>query len=223
MPIHKKYQIDFCESGTYHVFNRANNKDKLFLTDDNHRFFLKKYDEYLSPYLETFAWCLIPNHFHLVVRVRTIEEITKTLTHMNPRTLSITERKFGKGEITLSELIEQAFKKFFQSYSQSFNNAYKRKGSLFHKPFKRVKIDKESYFTQVIIYVHANAVKHGIISDFTKWKWSSWESYVSNAPTKLMREEVLLWFGGLSEFIRIHREMAKYYYDGDMGVISLED
>ena len=41
MPISEKYLADFEEGGTYHIFNRTNNIEKLFLTDENRRFFLK--------------------------------------------------------------------------------------------------------------------------------------------------------------------------------------
>jgi putative transposase len=219
MPISEKYQVDFCESGIYHVYNRTNNRERLFITDANHLFFLKKYDEFLSPYLQTYAWCLLPNHFHLIVKVKSAKEIN-TYQKAETNTLTLTEKKFQDGKISISELIENSFKRFFQSYALAFNKVHKRNGNLFNKPFKRIEIDKDGYFTQAIIYTHANAVKHGLIKDFTKWKWSSWNSYLSESPTKLLRQEVLDWFGGLSQFIKVHKEMTAYYYDNN---ISIED
>lgn len=55
---------------TYHIYNRANGNEQLFLSDDNYRYFLKKYNEYISPIVDTFCYCLMPNHFHFLVRVK---------------------------------------------------------------------------------------------------------------------------------------------------------
>ena len=130
-----------------------------------------------------------------------------------------TLKKPTKGEISLNELIEHFFKRFFQSYALAFNKVFKRKGNLFYKPFKRREIDKGSYFTQAIIYVHANPVKHGLINDLRKWKWSSWNTYFSESQTKLSRQVVLEWFGGIDQFIRLHLEMTNNYCNE----ISIED
>ncbi len=219
MPISEKFQADFCESCVYHIYNRTSNKELLFLNDENHSFFLRKYDEYLSPYLETYAWCLLPNHFHLIVKVKPVPLVIDHLNSSDGK-LSTTEQNFKKGLISLSELIEQSFKRFFQSYAQAFNKVNKRKGNLFYKPFKRRQIETDNYFTQSIIYTHANPVKHKLTKDFRTWKWSSWSTYMSKSATKLRRDEVVEWFGSREEFIRQHLELSDYYYDSE---ISIED
>ena len=61
----------------YHVYNRGNNGDNLFYNQENYKFFLRKYDEYLSPLVETYAFCLLPNHFHLLIRVKEIPPFEK--------------------------------------------------------------------------------------------------------------------------------------------------
>lgn len=55
---------------TYHVYNRANGNEKLFLSDENYCYFLKKYDEYIYPIADTFCYCLMPNHFHFLIRIK---------------------------------------------------------------------------------------------------------------------------------------------------------
>ena len=65
---------------SYHIFNHANGFENVFREDENFRFFLEKYREFISPVAETYAYCLLPNHFHLVVRIRKreiIEEIIR--------------------------------------------------------------------------------------------------------------------------------------------------
>jgi len=121
-------------------------------------------------------------------------------------------------EITLSILIERTFKRFFQSYSLAFNKRHGRKGNLFYKPFKRVKIKNDNQFTMALIYIHANAAKHGLVKDFTSYEWSSWHSIISNQPTLLLRDEVIKWFGSIEVCIKSHRELAASYYNSEVAI-----
>ncbi len=220
MPIPDKYLADFNEQCIYHVYNRTNNSEKLFLSDENRYFFLKKYAEYLSPLLNTYCWCLLPNHFHLLIKIKDFSAIRTELQAKETKDFTLTERKFLNSDVTISELVEQSFKRFFQSYSLSYNKFHDRKGNLFYKPFKRVEVNKEAHFTQTIIYIHANPVKHKLIDDFTQYRWSPWQSILSDAPTLLLRNEVIEWFGNKDLLIKTHKEMTKYYYESD---ISIED
>jgi putative transposase len=220
MPINPNYLADFEEDGIYHVYNRTNNGEPLFLTDENRYFFLKKYKEYLAAYIDTYCWCLLPNHFHFLIRVKPEKQIRKLIQQKASNECTLTEAKFLENTIPLSELIQQGFKRFFQSYSLAFNKMHHRKGNLFYRPFKRVKIQKETHFTNAIIYIHANPVKHRLATDFTHYKWSSWQTYLSIASTDLLREEVLDWFGQKEQMIKAHYDLSKYYYDCD---VSIED
>jgi REP element-mobilizing transposase RayT len=216
MPILEKHLAKFSEHGIYHVFNRTNNSELLFMDDENRLFFLKKFEIYLSKFLDTYAWCLLPNHFHLLVQVKSAGEIINTLQRADPKEMTLVENRFLHNEkVNIAELLEQAFKRFFQCYALSFNKRYKRRGNLFYKPFKRIEINKESYFTQAIIYIHTNPLKHKVTDDFTSYKWSSWQSMLSDAPTRIMRKEVLDWFGGKDQFIQAHNNMANYYYGAE--------
>lgn len=66
----KPKEIPLEEGLFYHIYNRGNNRERLFYRNENYRFFLRRYDEYLSDYVETYSFCLLPNHFHLLVRVK---------------------------------------------------------------------------------------------------------------------------------------------------------
>jgi len=220
MPIDPKYLSDFCENGIYHIYNRTNNKERLFLSDDDKSVFFEKYDRYLTPFIDTYAWSLLPNHFHLLNRVKSISSIEANLSAIPFKELVQTEKKFLEGQISLSKLIQQSFKRFFQSYAIHFNNSHLRKGNLFYRPFKRIEVCKESQFTKAIVYIHANAKKHQLVEDFSEWGWSSWQTYLSDSPTRLLREEVLEWFGGRELFIKTHEQMIEYYYQNE---ISIED
>ncbi len=65
------YRRKLEEDKFYHIYNRGNNGEKLFYTIANYMFFPRKYDEYLSTHIKTYAFCLMPNHFHLLVKVNT--------------------------------------------------------------------------------------------------------------------------------------------------------
>jgi len=157
----------------------------------------------------------LPNHFHFLLRIRSIQAIVENLKLKNINDHTVTEKEFLAGKINLSEIAEIAFKNMFQSYSLAFNKQHHRKGNLLYKPFKRVKVDKESQFTQTIIYIHANPLKHRITNDFTAYKWSSYKSIVSQTPTKLLRKEMIDWFGNPALFEKAHMQLTEYYYNSN--------
>ena len=218
MPIAQKFLADLTENNIYHIYNRTNNKELLFQSDENRRFFLKKYSMYLSPLLDTYCWCLLPNHFHFLVRIKSQPEI-KAYLH-NREMLHPAEKDYLEKEQASAKIFEKAFRRFFTSYSMAFNKMYNRKGNLFHRQFKRVEVIRESHFTQAIVYIHANPLKHKIVNDFMTYKWSSWQTLLSDTPTLLLRQEVIDWFGGKDNMIKTHREMSQYYYDSK---IALEE
>src|ERR1700744_604037 len=108
MPVNPKYFADFEENEIYHVYNRTNNKEALFLNNGHKEYFLKRYLEIVSPLVETFAWTLLDNHFHLLVRVKSHKAILDYYHdregQMIEKTLS--EKRFLNGEIKLAELME---------------------------------------------------------------------------------------------------------------------
>jgi putative transposase len=57
-------------SNFYHIFNRGINGCVLFREPDNYRYFLDLYDKHISPIADTYSWVLMPNHFHLLVRIK---------------------------------------------------------------------------------------------------------------------------------------------------------
>ena len=212
------YTANFFDGGIFHVYNRTNNKESLFKSDANRLYFLKQYGKYLHPFLDTFCWNLLPNHFHFLVQIKTTEEIKKYLQSMPAGVLKPVEKKYLTDKSSTELLLEFEWKRFFTSYSMAYNKQHGRKGNLLHRPFKRVEINKESHFTQAIIYIHANAQHHKLCKDFTEHKWSSWHTILSDMPTQLKRKEVIDWFGGLQQFIDTHNGMSKYYYSCDVAI-----
>ncbi len=211
MSIPKIYKAPFFENGFYHIYNRTNNNEKLFLNDSDKTVFLKKFTIYTNPFLDIFSWNLLQNHFHFYIRVKSIDGIMPYLKNMHKKNLCKTEKKFLKNENTLHDLIDNVFKRFFIAYSTFINITYGRKGNLFHRPFKHMITQKENQLTNTIIYINANAVKHNLVPRIEDYKWSSYHKIISNDPTEIPREEILDWFGGKSEFIKLHKEKTEYY------------
>jgi len=114
----------------------------------------------------------------------------------------------------LHKALENQFLRLFTSYATVFNAKYKRKGNLFNRPFKRVAVNSETHFGHLIYYVHTNCKKHKLQDDFIHYQWSSYQAMVSDKPTKLERNFVLEWFGGLNTFINFHKR------EQDLGEIN---
>jgi REP element-mobilizing transposase RayT len=166
----------------YHVYNRGNNKENIFLSARNYVHFLNLFDKYLSLYLDLFVYCLMPNHFHLLIRVKSIDSDD------------------------LGCLLSRQFRIFFMAYAKGFNSENGRVGSLFQKGFKRVEVNEDCYLTAVIVYIHLNPVKARLVARSENWKFSSYRQILdssSQTPTQL---EVIEWFGGREKMIAFHEE-----------------
>ncbi len=212
MGIARKYKAPFVENELFHVYNRTNNKELLFNNDENYLYFLNRFDHYASPFLELICWNLLPTHFHFCVKIKSFTNIIHYLNAKESKGLCKTEQRFLQGIATIHNMVDNAFQRFFISYTMYFNQLYNRKGNLLHRPFKHVHVTKDSQFTQLVIYINANAIKHKLAKDISEYKWSSYNSILSDKPTKLLREGLLEWFGGKAAFIKLHKDQTEYYY-----------
>lgn len=195
------------EEKFYHIFNRTNNQEILFHSDEDRLEFLKKYKEYLSDYLDTYCYCLLGNHFHLMVRIKTLKEIVDFISFIPHAKRTLVQSDFLATKDYLRQvdkLLVHQFSRFFTSYAMYFNLKHSRSGNLFHRRFKRVLVQNESHFSTLIYYIHTNCRKHKIFNDFKNYKWSSYQTMLSTQPTKIFRNEVLDWFGGREEFVKFH-------------------
>ena len=85
---------------------------------------------------------------------------------------------------------------------------YSRKGGLFIDYLRRVEIKNDSQFGATVFYIHKNPVHHGYCQKMNQWEWSSFDTMLSDKPTKLLRHEVLDWFGGLHGFLGYHNQLV---------------
>lgn len=191
----KSYKPIPLEKGKYyHIYNRGNNGIDIFYDKESYFYFLKLYIKYISPIAETFAWCLLKNHFHILVYIK----IDKEIEFEELKYSTITKPK----EINPSK----QFGHFFNAYTQSINKKFSRTGNLFEKPFQRREIESETYFQNLIYYIHNNPVAHGFVDKIKDYPWSSYHSIISNKPTKLKRKKVIEYYDDLENFIFYHNQ-----------------
>ena len=191
----------------YHVFSRTNNKEKLFVNDGNYLYFLRKYDQYISPVLTTYAYCLLGTHFHLLVKIKSEQQLQNFDSTKEKETKpdrSLRSVRFELDDNYYHKIVSRQFKNFFTSYSKAFNKQQSRSGNLFQRPFKRVHVKTEVHLANVTYYIHANPEIHGLVDNFTKYKWSSYHSFLSDGKTPIPRKEVFQWFGGKKVFVDFH-------------------
>ncbi|MEM0541419.1 hypothetical protein WFZ85_02220 [Flavobacterium sp. j3] len=160
----------------YHIFNRGINGCTIFNSNENKAFFLKQLDKYTNDKVSFFAYCLMDNHFHFVVR---IDEDEKQVT--------------------------QLFSNFFNSYVKAFNKQNNRTGSLFEKHFKRIRLKNEEYLRSLIVYVHLNPTHH-LGLDFEEYKFSSYQAILSSKESKIKKNEVMQLFDDKENFIFYHKQ-----------------
>ena len=175
------------EGQYFHIYNRGVNGENLFKERKNYLFFLKQYVLYCSEVLETLAYCLLKNHFHLVCYVRENIEVPK---------------KNGDGMFRLTA--SKQLSHFFNSYAQSFNKMYDRTGPLFESPFERKLIDNPAYLPSVICYCNLNPQLHGFVDDFRNWEFSSYAAIIQNETKFISSQKVIDMFGGVAGFKEAH-------------------
>jgi hypothetical protein len=59
----------------YHIYNRGINGCNLFRDNENYEHFLYLYDKYVGKVADTFAWVLMKNHFHFLIRIKSVQDI----------------------------------------------------------------------------------------------------------------------------------------------------
>ncbi len=199
----------------YHIYNCGINGENLFRESENYEHFLDLIDKYVLPVSEVFAWVLMPNHFHLLARIKDNVAYKYTLSDLEkegeawfddhkwetidlsacavPDSVSLKDSvKIPKPNLHFSHL--------FNAYSKYYNKHYTRHGDLFERRFKRKHIDNEWYLKRVLLYIHNNPVHHGFCSHVLEYPWSSYLTCLSVKPTKLKRESVMGWFDNEANF-----------------------
>ncbi len=196
----------------YHVYNRGNNRQNIFLERRNYPYFLQLYIKYLLPVATTFAYCLLPNHFHFLLRTYTKEEqraywFEQQRQQIGPLSESGPISPAKPKPFKLTEP-SRAFNNMFIAYTRAVNKATGRTGALFERPFGRKLVNSDAYFQTLIVYIHQNPQHHRFVNDFRDWKWASYGAFNSSGTSHIKRAEAIEWFGDMPSFLEAHQREA---------------
>ncbi len=186
-------------SEIYHICSRGNNREDIFITSHDRDRFLELYEVHVTPGADTFAYCLLPNHFHILLRFSEIEHWPSSDPGLSP---------------------SRRISNLLNAYARTFNSDRGRVGALFQRPFRRVLVQTQTQLLYVLSYIHLNPQRHGHVDDFRKWRYSSLAAIQSAGPTLLARDEVLSWFGGRTAFLAAHRSLP---VDSAESILRLDD
>ena len=164
----------------FHIYNRGNNKGIVFFNDENYFYFLRLFKKHVSEIAEVYSYCLLPNHFHFLIKIKDVNELPE---------------KYVKDESKL----HQPFSNLFNAYTKAINKNQQRTGSLFQRNYRKVKINDEKQLQNTIIYINTNSNHHGL-EDYKSYKYSSFKALTSNGKTSINKELVGLYFDNVSNF-----------------------
>jgi len=159
--------MEFLPNEFYHVYNRGNNKQIVFIEEDNYLFFANKIQQELKGYAEVIAYCLMPNHYHLLIYTN------DTVDKKNNSSLN---RKLG----TLQS-----------SYTRAFNVRFNRTGSLFQPKLKFKILNKnELQLRTCFHYIHQNPLKAKLVNKMEEWEFSSYKDYLENTIKSIVNRKI---------------------------------
>lgn len=161
---------------SYHIYNRGLNHQKVFFREKDYHLFLERFTYFLVDYCDLYAYCLLPNHYHFVLRV-------------NDENGDKFSRQIGS---------------FIVSYTNKVNLRKDRNGGLFMKPFRRILVDRDDYLKRLIFYVNHNAAKHDLVKNFRDYRFGSYPAMLSDEETIVARDKVFQIFNDKSEFVEYH-------------------
>lgn len=176
----------------YHIYNQGNNRQKIFFNRENYLFFLKKIGEHILPFADILAWCLMPNHFHLMMAVSVQDQNEQATLSPNDRVSVFKDNNSPAHYKKLNNSIAT----MLSSYTRAINIQQKRTGSLFREGTKAVElgsIESEKMKYQKCIantagiarnldeeqlqtcfrYIHENPIKAGLTKQIVDWDFSS--------------------------------------------------
>ena len=164
----------------FHIYNQGNNRQKIFFTEANYIFFLKKIKTHLIPNCEILSWCLMPNHFHFLIFIKRDQD---------------------------PEIVSKAIQVILRSYTRAINIQEGRTGSLFRQGTKsealRDEIKPTKYAENCFHYIHKNPLKAGLEKNLGDWKFSSLPDYLNLRNGQLINKTLAF------EYLEIPQEIPK--------------
>ena len=195
--------MEFETDRIFHIYNRGNNSQQVFFNRENYLFFLNKIRKYISPYGNILAWCLMPNHFHLMLEVENLNlpvDDSQALTQSQG--LTSTETKVISLNNSIGILL--------RSYTRAIQKQEKKSGSLFQRHTKAVCLNdpklEPAYFNTAFgtvinrsiseleypkvcyDYIHGNPLHHHLVENLCEWEFSSYPDYYCSRKGKMVNK-----------------------------------
>ncbi|MCF6366146.1 MAG: hypothetical protein L3J35_08085 [Bacteroidales bacterium] len=208
--------MQFEKGYIYHIYNQGNNRRKIFFNRENYLYFLRKIKTHITPYADILAWCLMPNHFHLMVYVREVE----VSANIWSATQSCAPNRTPNSNKKIS--INHSLGIILSSYTKAINKQEKISGSLFRGKTKAECINcpngiEPSFITKNGItniniqhpekqypkicfdYIHKNPTKAKLVKQDIEWEFSSAADYYGDRKGKLINKLLAVEYGFISE------------------------
>ena len=186
---YQKLQPDFF----YHIWNRGNNSECLFIENRNLSYFLCLWKKHTQMVLDTYAYSLNDNNFHLIIQPKDKDWLMKIIKHY-------------KSKMDPDFFVSKQISNCFNAYAKAFNKAYNRTGSLFEERYKRKLIPNDHYFKEAVSYIHLLRKKNHLRTPGI----TSFETLLSEEQTFLQRDLLMEIFGGKNEFLKYHRKNHEF-------------
>lgn len=190
--------MEFRENHMYHLYNRGNRRQPIFLKEANYIFFLKKVRKFISPHCEIMNYCLMPNHFHFLI-------------YADYRTVQT--RKIGLYE---RNVLSEGIKNLLSSYAQAINKQQNATGSLFQQNTKAKCVfdGTNNYAVTCMHYIHQNPLKAGLVKKMEDWLYSSFRDYAGHRNGTLSNKAL---------FFEMLDQNPLTFYDDSYKVIRNDD
>lgn len=211
--------MDFSNGQIYHVLNRGNNSQTVFFSRENYLFFLEKIRKCILPHADIMAWCLMPNHFHLMISVnRVVVDVSEQVTQVRVSE-GFTLREFDSEQVTQSHLLTKtkslndSVSIMLRSYTRAIQKQEHITGSLFQNRTKALCLTEPqsvspayfdahfgmmgnldlletNYLNVCFDYIHMNPVNSKLVDNPEDWEFSSYRDYYCGRKGKLVNREL---------------------------------
>ncbi|MCX6198837.1 MAG: transposase [Bacteroidetes bacterium] len=148
--------MELTDGNVFHIYNRGNQRQQIFFTEANYQYFLQKMANALLPHADLLAYCLMPNHFHWLVQIKSDSEGS-----------NIYAANFSKAMAIL-----------LRSYARAMQRQQGFTGSLFQQNSKSKILTTENDVLTCFNYIHQNPVKASLVQKANAWEYSSIGEYL---------------------------------------------